>query len=293
METSDASNLTAIVEVAKTAVVATTTIGFTVAATTTMAVMEVDAAQAIGKIMEAMIIIIVAGTKIADIMVMEVDTTVDITTVATEVSMIGNAVDTTTGSTAADMMIGSTAANTMIGSTAADTMIGSAGAMMTGGVEAMMTVGVAGTTTDSLFMTIGNKDTTIDSVVGTMIGSAAAATRIEVSVMTATEVVGMAIEEKEGTKMTEGTAMLPARTMIGARLESEVATTGGTKAVEGKEEITTKATKAVKHLFLKMPSIMNPMVLDTKANGTHKMVVVRRTTIGVDLTTMTADTKGV
>jgi hypothetical protein len=156
-----------------------------------------------------------------------------------------------------------------------------------------MTVGVAGTTTDSLFMTIGNKDTTIDSVVGTMIGSAAAATRIEVSVMTATEVVGMAIEEKEGTKMTEGTAMLPARTMIGARLESEVATTGGTKAVEGKEEITTKATKAVKHLFLKMPSIMNPMVLDTKANGTHKMVVVRRTTIGVDLTTMTADTKGV
>ena len=284
METSDASALTAIVEVAKTAVVATTTIGFTVAATTMMAVMEVDVAQAIGKVMGATIITLVANTKTADVMVTEVDTTADITTVVTEVSMIGNAVDTTTGSTAADMMIGSTAA---------DTMIGSAGAMMTGGVEAMMTVGVAGTTTDSLFMTIGNKDTTIDSVVGTMIGSAAAATRIEVSVMTATEVVGMAIEEKEGTKMTEGTAMLPARTMIGACLESEVATTGGTKAVEGKEEITTKATKAVKHLFLKMPSIMNPMVLDTKANGTHKMVVVRRTTIGVDLTTMTADTKGV
>ena len=28
-------------------------------------------------------------------------------------------------------------------------------------------------------------------------------------------------------------------------------------------------TKAVKHLFLKMPSIMNPMVLDTKTNGTY------------------------
>ena len=56
METSDASNLTAIVEVAKTAVVATTTIGFTVAATTMMAVMEVDVAQAIGKVMGATII---------------------------------------------------------------------------------------------------------------------------------------------------------------------------------------------------------------------------------------------
>ena len=51
-----------------------------------------------------------------------------------------------------------------------------------GGVEAMMTVGrryeavqlkEETTTTDSLFMRIGNKDTTIDSVVGTMIGSAA------------------------------------------------------------------------------------------------------------------------
>ena len=105
-------------------------------------------------------------------------------------------------------MIGNNAVDTTTDSTA-DMMIGSVGAM-TDGVEAMMTVGVAGTTTDSLFMTIGNKDTTIDSVVGTMIGSAAAATRIEVSVMTATEVVGMAIEEKEGTKMTEGTAMLPA-----------------------------------------------------------------------------------
>ena len=229
--------------------------------------------------MGATIISLVANTKTADVMVTEVDTTADITTVVTEVSMIGNnAVDTTTDSMA-DMMIGSVG-------------------QMTDGVEAMMMVGAADTKTDNPFMTIGSKDTTtdkqdmtIDSVVDTMIGSSAAATRIEVAVMTATEVVAMAIEEKEGTKMTEGTALLPARTMIGARLESEVATTGGTKAVEGKEEITTKATKAVKHLFLKMSSIMNPMVLDTKTNDMHKKVEVRRTTIVVGLTTMIADTK--
>ena len=280
METSDASNLTAIVEVAKTAVVATTTIGFTVAATTMMAVMEVDVAQAIGKVMGATIITLVANTKSADVMVTEVDTTADITTVVTEVSMIGNnAVDTTTDSMA-------------------DMMIGSVGAMMTDGVEAMMMVGAADTKTDNPFMTIGSKDTTtdkqdmtIDSVVDTMIGSSAAATRIEVAVMTATEVVAMAIEEKEGTKMTVGTVMLPDRTMIGARLEGEVAMTGGTKAVQLKEETTTKATKAVKHPLLKMPSIMNPMAVDTKTNDMHMKVEVRRTTIVVGLTTMIADTK--